>query len=245
MSYIRKILLLIFYLTISLHFINAQVVHKVKCMPKSVYYDECYLYNKGRVLKDSKYSIVQVPSGDTLLIQGMVVVYDMIINSGVIIIDKDSKVIVHNEKEEAKIINHEKGKIVNMGDMLADFIVCSNGYIISENSYIFSKYILMENLSSLTLYSSKLMSELISLNKSIICLSDHSKITTEFINSESNILTLVSIDKTTSVVTVTEHIRISEGIFCINNNIVLEICDRMYLHDKHKENITVLQKPCN
>lgn len=245
MSYIRKILLLIFYLTTSLHLIKAQVVHNVKCMPNSVYYDECYLYNKGRVLKDSKYSIVQVYMGDTLLIQGTIVVEDMLINSGVIIIDKSSKVIVHNEKEDAKIINYEKGKIVNMGHILADFIVCFNGYLISENSYIFSKHILMGNFSSLTLHSSNLVSELIYLDKSIICLSNHSEILTNFLNSESNILTLVSIDKTKSVVKVTENINISEGVFCINNNIVLEICDKMYLHEKHKEYITVTQKTCD
>lgn len=245
MSYIAKLILFVFYLTSILHLLKSQIVHNIKCMPSTIHYDECYMYSKGRVLKDSKYNIVQVYTGDTLLIQGTVIVEDMIINSGVIIIDKGSKVIVQNKRGDAKIINYEKGKIINVGDIFADFTICLNGYLVSENSYVFSRYILMENFSSLTLYSSKLTSEIISLNKSIICLSNHSKILTQFLNSESNILTLTSIDKTQSVVKVTEHIRISEGVLCVNDNIVLEICDQMYLHEKHREHITVLQKPCN
>lgn len=245
MSYIVKFVLFIFYLTSTVNFLKSQIVYDIKCIPSIISYDKCYLYDQNKILKDSKYTIVQIYSGDTLLIEGTVIVEDILVNSGVIIIDKDGKLIVRNTKGDAKIINYEKGKIINMGNISADFTICFNGYLVSENGYIFSRYILLENFSSITLYSSNLMSEIISLNKSIICLSNYSKIVTQFLNSESNILTLASIDKTKSVVKVTEHIRISEGTLCINDNIVLEICDKMYLHEKHKEYVTVLQNPCN
>lgn len=237
MSIIKTIFLICF---LSISGLFSQIVYKVRCSPKI----EVTKQDK-KILKDTVLSILVLDNVDTFILKGNVIITDMLINSGLLIISENSRLIVHNRENRAQIINYSNGTILNKGVLSSDIILCNYAQIISENGLMTTQNILIERLSSLTMYSSHLYTKLIVISGSIICMSNKSVISTESLFSMNNILTAVSLDESESIVRITYKIDISEGTFCINKNLIIEICDNVTINKKIDDYVTVINKRCN
>ncbi|MEM5877286.1 MAG: hypothetical protein QXF12_00240 [Candidatus Aenigmatarchaeota archaeon] len=237
MSIIKTIFLICF---LSISGLFSQIVYKVRCSPRI----EVIKQDK-KILKDTVLSILVLDNVDTFILKGNVIITDMLINSGLIIISENSRLIVHNRENRAQIINYSNGTILNKGILSSDIILCNDAKIISENGLITTQNMLMERLSSLTMYSSHLYTTLIVISGSIICLSNKSVVSAESLFSMNNILTAVSLDESESIIRIKGKIDILDGHFCINKNLKLEICENIIIDDKINDQLTVINKKCD